>query len=450
MENNITADKAGTVNEIKVAAGDIGRRRRRRRRHRVAHHPSRRGGRPTRADPLFRFAPVFPISAFGYLVTGDRKRARTRENGPGAVDRTVTPRLVNWAMTPTGIAHPRPRRPSSSVSSPRHRRCDTGSRRTCSSSGRAPGRSAASRPERVGRERRPVTPEQHALRPSCSATGTGGPSPAPRRGCGGSRTPTRSRSRSPVPRGERLSAMQADPTPRRFEPIDVTVRRGIPVTTPVRTIFDLAGRQHPRAHAARPQRPHGPWPDQAPRTGRGLDRLGRPRTPGHHGDARADRRRAREGGSGREQPRARRRGHPRPWPGSGTWSDRSRSTTRTASSPGSTSVTVGDASPSRSTAIGSTTDSSTAARCREDALGSSRRGWVVERITERGGLVANAQQVTTRLRQASAPRPPPQSRGRRCMSLLACVSYRRRYESASQNGAGAGWLRGLGGASRRG
>ena len=36
MENNIAADKAGTVTEIKVAAGPVGRLRRRRRRHRVA------------------------------------------------------------------------------------------------------------------------------------------------------------------------------------------------------------------------------------------------------------------------------------------------------------------------------------------------------------------------------------------------------------------------------
>ena len=35
MENNIDAEKSGTVKEIKVAAGDIRRRRRHRRHHRL-------------------------------------------------------------------------------------------------------------------------------------------------------------------------------------------------------------------------------------------------------------------------------------------------------------------------------------------------------------------------------------------------------------------------------
>ena len=39
MENNIAADKAGTVTEIKVDPGPVGRLRRRRRRHRVTDRP---------------------------------------------------------------------------------------------------------------------------------------------------------------------------------------------------------------------------------------------------------------------------------------------------------------------------------------------------------------------------------------------------------------------------
>ena len=39
MENNIAADKAGTVTEIKVAPGPVGRLRRRHRRHRVTDRP---------------------------------------------------------------------------------------------------------------------------------------------------------------------------------------------------------------------------------------------------------------------------------------------------------------------------------------------------------------------------------------------------------------------------
>jgi very-short-patch-repair endonuclease len=45
-------------------------------------------------------------------------------------------------------------------------------------------------------------------------------------------------------RGERSIPGQRSHSSRCFDSADVTVRRGIPVTTPVRTIFDLAGRQH--------------------------------------------------------------------------------------------------------------------------------------------------------------------------------------------------------------
>jgi very-short-patch-repair endonuclease len=46
-------------------------------------------------------------------------------------------------------------------------------------------------------------------------------------------------------RGEHLSHAGGSRTSTLIEPIDRTIRRGIPVTSPVRTIFDLAGRQHP-------------------------------------------------------------------------------------------------------------------------------------------------------------------------------------------------------------
>jgi very-short-patch-repair endonuclease len=47
------------------------------------------------------------------------------------------------------------------------------------------------------------------------------------------------------PRGEHISRAGGSRTSTRIDAIDRTVRRGIPVTSPVRTIFDLAGRQHP-------------------------------------------------------------------------------------------------------------------------------------------------------------------------------------------------------------
>lgn len=46
-------------------------------------------------------------------------------------------------------------------------------------------------------------------------------------------------------RDEHLSRVGRSRTSTLIEPDDVTIRRGIPVTTPVRTIFDLAGRQQP-------------------------------------------------------------------------------------------------------------------------------------------------------------------------------------------------------------
>ena len=46
-------------------------------------------------------------------------------------------------------------------------------------------------------------------------------------------------------RDEHLPSTASSRTSRLLEGTDVTVRRGIPVTTPVRTVFDLAGRQHP-------------------------------------------------------------------------------------------------------------------------------------------------------------------------------------------------------------
>ncbi len=45
-------------------------------------------------------------------------------------------------------------------------------------------------------------------------------------------------------RGARAPEGQSARTSRCFDPVDVTLRRGLPATTPVRTIFDLAGRQH--------------------------------------------------------------------------------------------------------------------------------------------------------------------------------------------------------------
>jgi len=45
-------------------------------------------------------------------------------------------------------------------------------------------------------------------------------------------------------RGDRPIPSQRSQSSRCFDAVDVTARRGIPVTTPVRTIFDLAGRQH--------------------------------------------------------------------------------------------------------------------------------------------------------------------------------------------------------------
>jgi len=45
-------------------------------------------------------------------------------------------------------------------------------------------------------------------------------------------------------RGARTAPRQGGHSSRLFDLQDVTERRGIPVTTPVRTIFDLAGRQH--------------------------------------------------------------------------------------------------------------------------------------------------------------------------------------------------------------
>lgn len=47
------------------------------------------------------------------------------------------------------------------------------------------------------------------------------------------------------PRGEHISGAGASRTSTLIEPVDCTIRRGIPVTSPVRTVFDLAGRQHP-------------------------------------------------------------------------------------------------------------------------------------------------------------------------------------------------------------
>jgi very-short-patch-repair endonuclease len=46
-------------------------------------------------------------------------------------------------------------------------------------------------------------------------------------------------------RGEHLPGPARAHTSKVLEPVQVTQRRGLPVTTPCRTIFDLAGRQHP-------------------------------------------------------------------------------------------------------------------------------------------------------------------------------------------------------------
>jgi very-short-patch-repair endonuclease len=45
-------------------------------------------------------------------------------------------------------------------------------------------------------------------------------------------------------RGARSGAGQCTHTSRLFDSVDITVRRGIPTTTPLRTVFDLAGHQH--------------------------------------------------------------------------------------------------------------------------------------------------------------------------------------------------------------
>jgi very-short-patch-repair endonuclease len=47
-------------------------------------------------------------------------------------------------------------------------------------------------------------------------------------------------------RDEHLPAEVRSRTSRCLDERDVTIRRGIPVTTPARTLFDLAGRQHPQ------------------------------------------------------------------------------------------------------------------------------------------------------------------------------------------------------------
>ena len=101
------------------------------------------------------------------------------------------------------------------------------------------------RPQRLGGERRPVDPPSSGRWRPSSAT-------APPRCSSGisaawlwrsPRAGDRSRSRSPGS-GVPDRAWPREHSSRCFDEVDVTLRRGIPVTTPTRTILDLAGRQH--------------------------------------------------------------------------------------------------------------------------------------------------------------------------------------------------------------
>ena len=188
----------------------------------------------------------------------------------------------------------------------------------------------------------PSTPEQRALAAVLRHGHGGGPLPADLRCLALASCPAV----YPEPfevlriRGARIGRVPGGPQPRALRAVDVTVRRGIPVTTPGPD--DLRPRR-----ASAPERTRKDLNDLMgrglitlePSTGASTASARRGRT-GHRGRCDADRRGAREGSSRREQPRARGRGHPRPGRVPRTWSDRSRSTTRTASSPESTSVTA--------------------------------------------------------------------------------------------------------------
>ena len=91
MENNIAADKAGTVNEIKVAPGDIRRLRRRRRRHRVA---------VVIEEPLSRAVSGGPCPPGPPRACGAARRTRRRAGrAPRRPSATATAPWPGWSRT---------------------------------------------------------------------------------------------------------------------------------------------------------------------------------------------------------------------------------------------------------------------------------------------------------------------------------------------------------------
>ena len=99
----------------------------------------------------------------------------------------------------------------------------------------------------------PRTPEQRAM----AAVLAGGPGTALCRSSAGWLWGIPGHGLEPVQvmrtRGDRSLPGGATHTSRLVDDADLTTRRGIPTTTPARTLFDLAGRQHPGTHPSRPQ-----------------------------------------------------------------------------------------------------------------------------------------------------------------------------------------------------
>ena len=169
-------------------------------------------------------------------------------------------------------------------------------------------------------------------------------------------------------RDEHMPTAARRHTSRCLDDVDSTVRRGIPVTTPTRTLFDLAGQQHP----LRTRR------DLNNLMARGLVTLplldgcarstGPPWKVRDRGDEAPHRGGRSEGSTCGQQPRAPRRGDPR---------DRRIPSPRAAAPdlrrgrlhcPGRLRSIAIATSPSRSTAIGSTTGSSTVSWTQRRAL----------------------------------------------------------------------------------
>ena len=107
-------------------------------------------------------------------------------------------------------------------------------------------------------------------------------------------------------RGDRSVPAGATHTSRLVDDADLTTRRGITTTTPARTLFDLAGRQHP----PRPQPPLRPRPAGARHAVRSAASPRSARPTGHHGHAGPDRRAARRRSTDGQQPRVARRTGP--------------------------------------------------------------------------------------------------------------------------------------------